>query len=144
MQTSGGSRWMVWSAAFVVGAACACGAAESVGVVANVKVVSDKVKDVSSLEAWKQAYIKEGMTDKDKALACWESVVAHQYQDSPPVEFLNNENTVQDAIKMFNVYGHSFCGVAANELVSLARRRCHHNLARPLMRTRCPAEPGEN
>lgn len=90
-------------------------------VVANVKVVSSKVKDVSSLEAWKKSYIKEGMTDKDKALAIWETIVSHQHQDSPPSEFLNNEGLVQDALKMMNVYGYSFCGVAANEMASLAR-----------------------
>ncbi len=91
------------------------------GVVANVKVVSDKVKDVSSLEAWKKSYLREGMSDGDKALAIWESVVAHQYQDTPPKEFLNNEGDVYDALKMFNVYGHSYCGVAACEIASLAR-----------------------
>jgi hypothetical protein len=92
-----------------------------VGVVANVKVVSDKVRDVSSLEAWKKSYIQDGMSDKDKALAVWESVVAHQYQDAPPKEFLHHENDVYDALKMFNVYGHSYCGVAACEVASLAR-----------------------
>ena len=61
------------------------------------------------------------MTDKDKALAIWESVVAHQVQDSPPKEFLHNENDVYDVMKMFNVYGHSYCGVAACETASLAR-----------------------
>ena len=96
-------------------------AQQNVAVVANVKVLSDKVKDVSSLEAWKKSYIREGMSDKDKALAIWETLVAHQYQDSPPSEFLNNEGSVQDAIKMFNVYGYSYCGVAANEIASLAR-----------------------
>ncbi len=93
----------------------------AVGVVANVKVLSDKVKDVSSLAAWKRSYIQEGMSDEDKALAIWESVVAHQYQDAPPKEFLHNENTVYDVMKMFNVYGYSFCGVAACETASLAR-----------------------
>ncbi|MGA2618115.1 MAG: hypothetical protein ABSF26_10930 [Thermoguttaceae bacterium] len=90
-------------------------------VVANVKVLSDKVKDVSSLEAWKKSYIQAGMTDKDKALAIWESVVAHQYQDSPPKEFLHHEDDVYDVMKMFNVYGHSYCGVAACETAALAR-----------------------
>ncbi len=94
---------------------------EPCGVVANVKVVSDKVKDVSSLEAWKKSYIREGMSDGDKALAVWESVVAHQYQDTPPKEFLHNEGDVYDALKMFNVYGYSYCGVAACEIASLAR-----------------------
>ena len=104
-----------------LGAALFAQANALAGVVCNVKVVSDKVKDVSSLEAWKKSWILPGMTDKDKAIAVWESVVAHQYQDSPPSEFVNNEGTVQDAIKVFNVYGYSLCGVAANEIASLAR-----------------------
>ncbi len=93
----------------------------SSAVVANVKVLSNKVKDVSSLEAWKKSYIQPGMADEDKALAIWESVVAHQFQDSPPKEFLHNEDDVYDVMKMFNVYGHSYCGVAACEIASLAR-----------------------
>ncbi|MFB3890777.1 MAG: hypothetical protein ACE15C_02010 [Phycisphaerae bacterium] len=107
--------------ASVVGFTSIGAAQEQPAVVANVKVVSDKVKDVSSLEAWKKSYIQEGMSDKDKAIAIWESMVAHQHQDSPPCEYLNNENTVQDAIKMMNVYGYSYCGVAANQIASLAR-----------------------
>ena len=93
----------------------------SVGMVANVKVLSDRVKDVSSLAAWKRSYLQEGMSDRDKALAIWETVVSHQYQDVPPREFLQNEDNVYDAIKMFNVYGYSYCGVAACEVASLAR-----------------------
>ena len=46
--------------------------ANAPAVVCNVKVVSDKVKDVSSLEAWKKSWILPGMTDKDKAIAIWE------------------------------------------------------------------------
>lgn len=107
---------LVWGCAAAVSAA-----AEPAAVVANVKVVSSAVKDVSSLEAWKQSCIRDGMSDRDKALAIWETIVAHQFQDSPPSEFLNNEGTVQDALKMMNVYGYSLCGVAANEIVSLAR-----------------------
>jgi hypothetical protein len=34
----------------------------AVGVVCKVKVLSDKVEDVSSLEAWKESFIKEGNT----------------------------------------------------------------------------------
>jgi hypothetical protein len=90
-------------------------------VVANVKVVSDKVLDVSSLEAWKKSYIKPGMSDKEKALACWMAMVGHQFQDSGPKEFVNNEMLVQDAIKMMNDYGYSYCGIMANEITSLAR-----------------------
>jgi hypothetical protein len=92
-----------------------------VGVVANVKIVSDKVADVSSLEAWKKSYLKEGMTDKEKAMAVWKTVASFQHQDSPPSEHLQNEGLVYDVVKMMNVYGYSFCGVASCHMVSLAR-----------------------
>lgn len=41
----------------------------SIGVVCNVKVLSDRVPDVSSMEAWQRSFIKPGMSDRDKALA---------------------------------------------------------------------------
>ena len=112
-----------WIAGFVLWAAMTAPALsdDKPGVVCNVKVLSDKVKDVSSLEAWKKSFLKDGMSDKDKALAIWESVVTHQHQDGPPCEFVQNENLVLDPIKIWNVYGYSFCGVAASEVESLAR-----------------------
>src|SRR2546430_7960619 len=47
---------------------------EKPGVVSFVKVVSDKVPDVSSLEAWKSSFIKDGMSDQEKALTVWKTV----------------------------------------------------------------------
>jgi len=91
------------------------------GVVCNVKVLSDKVPDVSSMEAWKQSFISQGMSDRDKALAAWRTVVMFQHQDNPPAEYLQNESVVQDPIKLFNVYGYSFCSVASAEIEALAR-----------------------
>ena len=37
--------------------------AEPMGVVSHVKVLSDKIEDVSSIEAWKRSFIKPGMSD---------------------------------------------------------------------------------
>jgi hypothetical protein len=93
----------------------------SPGVVCNVKVLSDKVPDVSSLEAWERSFLKPGMSDQEKALAAWRTVVMFQHQDNPPREYLQNESVVQDPIKMFNVYGYSFCSVASAEIEALAR-----------------------
>src|SRR4051794_29681893 len=73
---------------------------KSVGVVCNVKILSDKVPDVSSLEAWKRSFLKPGMSDQEKALAAWRTVVMFQHQDNPPSEYLQNEGVVQDPIKM--------------------------------------------
>lgn len=94
---------------------------EPVGVVSHVKVVSDKVPDVSSLEAWKASFIRDGMSDEEKALACWRTVASFQHQDAPPVEYLANEDVVCDAIKMFNVYGYGFCSMASAHVATLAR-----------------------
>src|SRR5262249_41230379 len=82
------------------------------GVVCHIKVVSDKVPDVSSIEAWKRSFLRAGMTDEEKALAAWRTTVMFQHQDTPPNEYLQNEMVVQDPIKLFNVYGYSFCSVA--------------------------------
>ena len=49
--------------------------AGEVGVVSHIKVLSDKVEDVSSLEAWKGNWIKPGMSDEEKAIAIWKTVV---------------------------------------------------------------------
>jgi len=95
-------------------------AGAAAGVVSHIKVLSDKVPDVSSLEAWKKSFIKDGMTDEQKALAVWKSSVMFQYQDSPPVEGLH-EGCVHDAIKKFNVYGYGMCCCAAANIEELAR-----------------------
>lgn len=92
-----------------------------VGIVSHVKVLSDKVADVSSLEAWKKSFIQDGMTDEQKALAIWHSVAAFQYQDNPPSEYLHMGDLVLDPIKGMNVYGYSFCSVASAHVQALAR-----------------------
>lgn len=91
------------------------------GVVSHIRVVSDKVPDLSNIEAWKKAFIKDGMTDEQKAMAVWRSVVTFQHQEAPPLEFLQVENAVHDPIKMANVYGYSLCSVASAHVQALAR-----------------------
>ena len=113
--------------AVVVVSLCAAGGlrgqqtGQPVGVVCNVKVLSDKVPDVSSLEAWRKSFIKDGMSDKDKALAIFNSEVAFQQADAPPNEYLQREDAVLDPIKMFNVYGYTLCSVSSANVMCLAR-----------------------
>src|SRR5262245_61251577 len=94
---------------------------DPVGVVCLIRVHSDKVPDASSLEAWKQSFLGARVTDREKALAAWRTVVMFQHQDVPPREYLHNEEVVQDPIKVFNVYGYSFCSVASGAIEALAR-----------------------
>jgi len=92
-----------------------------VGVVSRINIVSDKVPDISNLEAWKKSFLGEGMTDQEKALAAWRTTVMFQHQDVPPREFLHQEAVVQDPFKIFHVYGYSFCSVACSDVAALAR-----------------------
>jgi hypothetical protein len=92
-----------------------------VGVVSHIQVLSDNVPDVSSMEAWKKSFLREGMTDQEKALSVWRSAVMFQHQDAPPFEYLTHEQVVQDPIKVFNVYGYSFCSVTSCAIEALAR-----------------------
>ena len=106
--------------------AVACTAAKplwsgEVGVVSNIKVLSDRVEDVSSLEAWKRSYIKPGMSDQQKAIAIWQTVVKYRHQTAPPNEFLQNENNVHDVMKTIHVYGYGMCCCAASNVEQLGR-----------------------
>ncbi|MHB1035627.1 MAG: hypothetical protein ACYC35_11800 [Pirellulales bacterium] len=96
------------------------GSGGAAGVVSHVKVLSDKVADVSSMKAWKKSFIKDNMTDQQKAIAIWTSTVMHRYQDNPPTEF-RHEGCVHDPIKTFNVYGYGMCCCASSNVEALAR-----------------------
>ena len=92
-----------------------------VGVVCNIKVISDKVEDVSSLDSWRKSWIKPGMTDEEKALAVWKTVVKYRHQNPPPNEFLQNEKNVHDVMKTIHVYGYGMCCCASANVEQLAR-----------------------
>jgi hypothetical protein len=94
---------------------------EQAGVVCHVKVVSDKVPDMTNLETWKKQFIKDGMSDAEKALTVWKTVRTFQHQEAPPNEYLQNEEAVQDPFKIFNVYGYSLCSIASCDIECLAR-----------------------
>jgi len=96
--------------------------AGEVGVVSHIKVLSDKVEDVSSMEAWKASFIKDGMTDEQKALAVWTTVCKFRHQDAPPIEYLTGDGgDVHDPIKTFNVYGYNMCCCESSNICALAR-----------------------
>ena len=58
------------------------------GHVNNIKVISDKIEDVTSIEALLDWISKPGMSDKAKGLAAWETVVKFRHQEPPPREYL--------------------------------------------------------
>jgi len=86
----------------------------------NVKVLSDSVEDVSTLEAFLAEALEPGMTDEEKAIAIWRLVVAFRHQDSPPREYMHSHLYTTDTVKIFNAYGYTFCGPTAVMVVELA------------------------
>lgn len=95
--------------------------AGQIGVVSHIKVLSDKVEDVSSLAAWQRSWIEPGMTDEQKAIAIWKTVVKYRHQTDPPNEFLLNAGNVHDVMKTIHVYGYGMCCCAASHIEQLGR-----------------------
>jgi hypothetical protein len=96
-------------------------AGEMPSIVSNIKVLSNKVEDVTTLEDWKRSYINDGMTDHEKAIAIWKTVVKYRHQSSPADEFLYSLNNVHDPMKIIHVYGHNMCCCASSNIEGLAR-----------------------
>lgn len=89
-------------------------------VVSHLNVVSDKSEDVSSPEAWKKTYIKDGMSDQDKAIAVFNTLVRYRQQASPPQEDLQL-GCAHDPFKTIHVYGYGQCCCASGEVSGLLR-----------------------
>jgi hypothetical protein len=95
---------------------------EDAAVVSRIKVLSDKVEDVSTIDTWKKAFIKDGMTDEQKALSVYQSVVKFRHQDPPPNEYITGDGgDVHDPIKTFNVYGYNMCCCESSNICALSR-----------------------
>jgi hypothetical protein len=61
------------------------------------------------------------MSDEQKGIAIWTTVVKFRHQEPPPFEFLQGEEHVHDPIKTFNVYGYGQCCCASSNIEALAR-----------------------
>jgi hypothetical protein len=90
-------------------------------VISYVKVLSNNIPDVSSLEAWRKSFITDSMSEKEKALAVWRSSVMFRHQDAPPLEFVASDRAVYDPIQSFNVYGYGMCSCASAHVEALSR-----------------------
>src|SRR5256885_2124830 len=94
-------------------------AADGPGIVSNIKVISDKVEDVSTLEDWKRTYIKDGMSDQEKAVAIWKTVVKYRHQTSPAREHVMGIGDVHDPMKVIHVYGYNMCCCCSSNIEGL-------------------------
>ena len=69
-----------------------------------------------------KSFIKEGMSDKEKALAIFNTEVTFQQADVPPAEYLQREDSVLDNPSSCSTStGHTLCSVSLGEFMCLAR-----------------------
>src|SRR4051794_7364512 len=75
----------------------------------NLKVLSDKIDDVTTVENILKSFARPGMTDQERSKALWTSVLRYRHQTVPPNEHLAGDWEVHDPVKVFNVYGYCMC-----------------------------------
>jgi hypothetical protein len=89
----------------------------------NLKVLSDKIDDVTTPENILRSFVRPGMTDAERAKALWAAAVKCRHQAPPPNEYLAGDWEAHDPVKLFNVYGYCMCCIptaAEPEMVSVS------------------------
>src|SRR2546421_12044408 len=87
----------------------------------NLKVLSDKVDDVTTVENILKSFTKPGMSDEERAKGIWTAAVRYRHQTAPPNEFLAADWEAHDPVKLFNVYGYCMCCCASSIIEALNR-----------------------
>jgi hypothetical protein len=106
--------WIGWAAVLMsvglpAGVALAGDGASVRGRVNNMKVLSDRVDDVTTVENTVRSFVKPGMSDQERSEALWRAVVKYRHQTVPPDEMLAADWEAHDPVKIFNVYGYCMC-----------------------------------
>ena len=86
--------------------------------VVNPRVTTDASIDTFSAETVVRQIVQPGMTDEQKAVACWRFMLDHFYHWTPPRE-PDTSPDVRDFAKAINTYGYGPCFVAAPVLSAL-------------------------
>lgn len=87
----------------------------------NLKVLSDKIDDVTTEEAIRRSFLKPGMTDAGRARALWTAAVKYRHQTAPPHEDLSADSDAHDPVKILNVYGYCMCCCSSALIEALNR-----------------------
>ena len=87
----------------------------------NLKVLSDKIDDVTTPENILKSFVKPGMTDAERSKALWAAAIKYRHQTAPPTEELSGEWEAHDPVKIFNVYGYCMCCCCSSIIEALNR-----------------------
>ena len=89
------------------------------GRIHGVLVTSDRVEDLSSIEAI-VAHAENAPSERDKAEELFRLAVKFRHQAEPANEFVEGDH-VHDPVKIFNVYGYCACCCATAAMMALGR-----------------------
>src|SRR5438067_13843081 len=87
----------------------------------NLKVLSDKIDDVTTVENILKSFTKPGMSDAERAKALWTAAVKYRHQSPPPDEQLAADWEAHDPVKIFNSYGYCMCCCSSALIEALNR-----------------------
>jgi hypothetical protein len=87
----------------------------------NLKVLSDKIDDVTTVENILKSFSKPKMSDAERSKALWTAVVKYRHQAAPPDEQLAADWEAHDPVKLFNSYGYCQCCCASALIECLNR-----------------------
>jgi hypothetical protein len=79
------------------------------GRINQLKVLSDNVDDVTTIENIVKSFAKPGMSDQDRAKGLWTSVIKYRHKTALPNEHLAGDQEAHDPVKIFYVYGYCRC-----------------------------------
>src|SRR5262249_44365815 len=75
----------------------------------NLKVLSDKIDDVTTVENILKSFVKPNVSAAEGARALWTAAVKYRHQTAPPDEQLAADWEAHDPVKLFNSYGYCMC-----------------------------------
>src|SRR5262245_35440810 len=79
------------------------------GRVNQLKVLSDKIDDVTTVENIVKSFAKPGTSEQERAKGLWKAIIRYRHQTAPPNEHLAGDWEAHDPVKIFNVYGYCMC-----------------------------------
>jgi hypothetical protein len=91
------------------------------GRIHNLKVLSDRIDDVTTPENILRSFVRPGMSDAERAEALFRAVVKYRHQASPPDEKLAADWEAHDPVKLLNVYGYCMCCCHSSLIAALNR-----------------------
>jgi hypothetical protein len=87
----------------------------------NLKVLSDKVDDVTTVENILKSFTDPRMSDAERAKGLWTAAVRYRHQTAPPDERLAADWEAHDPVKVFNTYGYCMCCCSSAVIEALNR-----------------------